>query len=319
VSGWLSSAASPVASLRVLSRPQVAALLPPILEQIDIVERTYLAVAGGDVELPPKPGIHPRPDAFIHAMPAYLRHEDVAAIKWVSGYLQNAARGLPYISGVIVVNDPETGVPLAILDAAEITAARTAAASGLCIRRWAPAGWSAAILGLGEQGAYHLRVLRALEPAVRVRAYDPDPARVARFEGEVEPAATAREAVEGATVVITAAPIVDRPQPAMSADWLPKDYLLLPLDFNAYVQPGPIERAELFAVDDVAQFEYYRRQGYFAGWPEPDASVGTALQEGRQGAPVACVNLGIGALDAAFAAAVLRRAEHDGVGTSVEV
>jgi alanine dehydrogenase len=305
--------------LRVLSRAHVAALLPPVLQQVDIVERTYLAVAGGDVELPPKPGIHPRQNAFIHAMPAYLRHEDVAAIKWVSGYPQNAARGLPYISGVIVVNDPETGVPLALLDAAEITAARTAAASGVCVRRWAPPGWSAAILGMGEQGDYHLRVLRALDSDVRVRAYDPDEAQVARFEGLVEPAATSREAVDGTAVVVTAGPIFEHPQPPISADWLPERFLLLPLDFDSYAQASAIQRADLFAVDDVAQFEYYREQGFFAGWREPHGSVGDALQQDLRGESVACVNLGIGALDAAFAAAVLQRAERDGVGAWVEV
>src|SRR5204862_1079467 len=101
----------------------------------------YRALAAGRVELPPKPGIHPRPNAFIHAMPAYLADEDVAALKWVSGYPDNPSRSLPYISGLIVLNDAATGQPLAVLDAAEITAARTAAASGACIRRFAYAGW----------------------------------------------------------------------------------------------------------------------------------------------------------------------------------
>ena len=98
-------------------------------------------MGAGRVELPPKPGIHPRKDSFIHAMPAYLRDEDVAALKWVAGYPANKERGLPYISGLIVVNDAETGLPTAVMDGAEITAARTAAASGVCVRRWAPEGW----------------------------------------------------------------------------------------------------------------------------------------------------------------------------------
>ena len=123
-----------------LSRQEVADLLPPILDQIDLVEETYRAMARGRVELPPKPGVHPREDAFIHAMPAYLADADVASVKWVAGYPANKQRGLPYISGLIVVNDAETGFPTAVMDAAEITAARTAAASGVCIRRWAPDG-----------------------------------------------------------------------------------------------------------------------------------------------------------------------------------
>ena len=148
-------------------REQVAGLLPEIPAQLDLVEETYAALAAGRVELPPKPGVHPRENSFIHAMPAYLADQDVAALKWVSGYPGNKARGLPYISGLLVLNDAETGLPLAVMDAAEITAARTAAASGVCIRRWAPDGWStAAILGCGEQGRFHARLLNELNPDV---------------------------------------------------------------------------------------------------------------------------------------------------------
>jgi ornithine cyclodeaminase/alanine dehydrogenase-like protein (mu-crystallin family) len=126
-------------------------------------------MAAGEVEMPPKPGIHPRPDAFLHAMPAYLRSDDVAALKWVSGYPENPARGLPYISGLIVVNDAGTGVPEAIMDAAEITAARTAAASGACVRRFAPDGWRGGDPRLWRAGRYHAEVLAELEPMWRSR------------------------------------------------------------------------------------------------------------------------------------------------------
>ena len=67
-------------SLLYLTREEVAGLLPDVPAQLDLVEETYRAVGAGRVELPPKPGIHPRPDSFIHAMPAYLRDDDVAAL-----------------------------------------------------------------------------------------------------------------------------------------------------------------------------------------------------------------------------------------------
>ena len=190
--------------LRFLSREDVRSLLPEIPGQLDLVEATYRSVGTGRVELPPKPGIHPRKDSFIHAMPAYLKDEDVAALKWVAGYPANKERGLPYISGLIVVNDAETGLPTAVMDGAEITAARTAAASGVCVRRWAPKGWEeAAILGCGEQGRHHARVLSALNPEVRIRAFDPHPERVAELEGRVEPAAV------GTTVAVLSGGNVD--------------------------------------------------------------------------------------------------------------
>ena len=300
-------------SLLLLSRSDVAARLPGIEEQIGLAAGIFDALAQGEVEMPPKIGIHPRPNAFIHAMPAYLKARDVAVIKWVSGYPSNPGIGLPYISGVIVVNNPATGVPVAVLDAAEITACRTAAASGVCIRAFAPADWSrVAILGCGEQGRYHARVVRALRSDAVIVAYDVDPSRAASLCEGVEVAASAREAVEGADVVVTAGPIVEHPQPVLAPDWIPERCLLLPIDFDFYVTRDAIESCSLFVVDDVDQFEYYRRQGHFQEWPEPRGSVGDALRSGRRGARSACVNLGVAALDAVFAEAVLRAGEQPG-------
>jgi alanine dehydrogenase len=304
-----------VRELLYLSRSEVARLLPEIPEQLELVEQTYRALAAGRVELPPKPGVHPRKNSFIHAMPAYLQDEDVVALKWVAGYPANKERGLPYITGLIVLNDPETGLPLAIMDGAEITAARTAAASGVCVRRFAPDGWRrAAILGCGEQGRFHARLLAALNAEVRIRAYDPHPERVQAMPEPVEAAAGPREALEGAEVIVTAGPIVEDPDPPITPDWLGERWLLLPIDFDFYVRPETVEASELFLADDVAQLEYYRELGHFQGWPAPVASVGEGLAgEGTPGR-VLCCNLGIGALDAAFADVIVERARSREVG-----
>jgi alanine dehydrogenase len=297
----------PSPELLYLTRAEVAALLPPPLDQIDLVEETYRAMARGRVELPPKPGVHPRENAFIHAMPAYLRDRDVATIKWVSGYPENPAHGLPYISGLIVVNDADTGVPEAVLDAAEITAARTAAASGVCVRHWAPDGWTrAAILGYGEQGRRHHDVLRALNPQVEVATFD--------VQQELSTSADPRSAVTEAEVVVTAGPIVESPDSPLTTEWLGGRWLLLPIDFDFYVGAEPVAAADVFVTDDVPQFEHYRSSGHFDGWPQAQASVGEALERELEGSRVVCCNLGVGALDAAFASVVVERARTEGAG-----
>jgi ornithine cyclodeaminase/alanine dehydrogenase len=272
-------------------------------------------VAAGRVELPPKPGIHPRKDSFIHAMPAYLRDGDVAALKWVAGYPENKMRGLPYISGLIVLNDADTGLPAAVMDGAEITAARTAAASGVCIRKWAPEGWrEIAVLGAGEQGRYHTRVVNELNPEAVIRAYDPHPERVAALEGRVEAAGSPTEAVAGAEVVVSAGPIVDDPESPLGPDWLGERWLALPIDFDFYFSAATVAAADLFLVDDVGQFEYYRSLGHFREWPVPAGTVGESHERRER---VLCCNLGVGALDAALAAQVLGRAREEGVGTEL--
>jgi ornithine cyclodeaminase/alanine dehydrogenase len=306
--------------LLYLRRDEVADLLPPIPEQLDLVEQTYRAVGAGRVELPPKPGVHPRKDSFIHAMPAYLMDDDVAALKWVSGYPANKERGLPYISGLVVVNDADTGLPVAIMDAAEITAARTAAASGVCIRRWAPDGWTVAtILGCGVQGRFHAAVIGALNPSARIQAYDPHPERVESLDGDVVGFTEPVDAVAGADVVVTAGPIVEEPDSPLGPQWLGDRWLGLPIDFDFYFGPDAVSAADIFLVDDVAQFEYYRSLGHFEAWPATGGSVGEALADGRRGDKVVCCNLGVGALDAAFAARVLAAAREQRLGTELEL
>jgi ornithine cyclodeaminase/alanine dehydrogenase len=251
-------------------------------------------------------------------MPAYLRDEDVVALKWVAGYPANKERGLPYITGLIVLNDPDTGLPLAIMDGAEITAARTAAASGVCVRRFAPEGWRrAAILGCGEQGQFHALLLRTLQPDVRIRAWDPHPERIERLGEGVEAARGWEEAVAGADVVVTAGPIVEDPSAPIRPEHLGERWLVLPIDFDFYVTAETVAAADLFLVDDIGQFEYYREQGHFEGWHEPAGSVGEGLRGDRSPARVVCCNLGIGALDAAFASVVLERARAEGAGTEL--
>jgi ornithine cyclodeaminase/alanine dehydrogenase-like protein (mu-crystallin family) len=208
-------------------------------------------------------------------------------------------------------------VPRAIMDAGEITAARTAAASGACIRALAPDGWSdAALLGFGEQGRYHARVVAALNPRARIHVYDPriTPGTESAVAAEVQVHRDARSAVREAQVVISAGPIVESPQPVLDRGWLGGACLLLPIDFDFYLTPELVADAEPFLVDDVDQYEYHRAQGHFGGWPDADGTVGEALEHGIGGDLVVACNLGVGALDAAFADAVFTAAQRSGTG-----
>ena len=117
--------------------------------------------------------------------------------------------------------------------------------------------------------------------------------------------------------MVTAGPIVEKPDSPLTPDWLADRSLGLPIDFDFYFSADAVASAELFLVDDVSQFEYYRSLGHFQGWPEPEGSVGEALSRDGSPARVVCCNLGIGALDAAFAARVLAAARDRGIGTEL--
>ena len=97
--------------LLYLSHSDVVSAGLGMAEIIAALEGMFREKAEGRVEMPPKIGIHTMPDAFIHAMPASIPAQKAAGMKWVGGYPDNSKRGLPYITGLLILNDPETGVP----------------------------------------------------------------------------------------------------------------------------------------------------------------------------------------------------------------
>jgi ornithine cyclodeaminase/alanine dehydrogenase-like protein (mu-crystallin family) len=316
-------------AIRYLSADDVDACLPSLDERLALAEEALVALARGDAEMPPKIGIHPRPEAFVHAMPAYLRGRDLVGIKWVAGgYPGNAALGLPAINALIVLNDPATGAPTAILDGGRITAVRTAAVSGMAIRRFAPRGASrVALVGAGVQGNSHLPVVVGLLPGAELRIYDRHPeradalaqrARTLAGVGPVHTAADARAAVEGADVVVTMAAFGPVRQ-VMTEEWLTPEALVVPVDFATYLAADVARNAALFLVDDEPQFRYYRELGEFDGYPDPAETLGEAIQRGasreqRPAGRVVSTALGVGLADVVFGDAVVRRAIADGRG-----
>src|SRR5262245_13890984 len=107
----------PTQHLLYLSRADVEAAGVPMLAIIERLEAAFREKGRGGVEMPPKPGIHPGPagsDNFIHAMPAHIRALGAAGVKWVGGFPGNEKRGLPYITGLLILNDAESGLPLAV-------------------------------------------------------------------------------------------------------------------------------------------------------------------------------------------------------------
>jgi ornithine cyclodeaminase/alanine dehydrogenase len=120
--------------LLYLSRAEVEAAGVTMPEIIQALETAFREHGEGKTEMPPKPGIHTRPDAFIHAMPAYIPALHAAGVKWVSGYPDNYRHNLPYISGLLIINDDETGMPVAVMDCTWITGVRTGAATALSAR-----------------------------------------------------------------------------------------------------------------------------------------------------------------------------------------
>jgi ornithine cyclodeaminase/alanine dehydrogenase-like protein (mu-crystallin family) len=309
--------------VRYLSRADVEAVGLSGVEVIEILEGAFRAKRAGDVEMPPKIGVHPRDDAFIHAMPAYLSDSDAAGLKWVAGYPSNQPLGIPYIHGLLLLSDAGTGRPLAVMDATWITEVRTAAASMLGIRALAEGPVEAiGILGCGRQGSGHLELAKQVFPTLRrATLFDRHPERAGALAAahpnvETQVASAAEEIGPGAHVVVTSAAIVRQPERPLRRAHLTDAMVACAVDFDATLSEDLFEDAGLFVVDDVAQYRYYRQQGYFAGYP-PDAAELADVLAGT--APAArglnvYVPLGIALEDVAVAAEVNRRAADAGLG-----
>jgi ornithine cyclodeaminase/alanine dehydrogenase len=316
-------------SLLYLSQADVEAAGVTMPQVLDALREMFVEKGHGRVEMPPKPGIHTRPDAFIHAMPAYIPSLESAGMKWVSGYPENQAKGLPYITGLLILNDADTGIPLAVMDCTWITAVRTGAATAIAAEVLARPGCSSAgILACGVQGRSNLEALACIYELDTVKAYDLHRDVAERFAGwakdtldlAVDIVDTPEEAVKGLDLVVTSGPILKEPTPVIEAGWLAPGAFASPVDFDSYWRGDALAQADKLATDDRAQLEYYREAGYFSETPAPYADLGDILAgkaPGRESETerTICINLGLALDDMATAPLVYQAAREKGLGT----
>lgn len=346
---------------RHLSAAEVAVAMPPLPERLRLAERTLRAL-GCDAELPPKIGLHPRqPGSLAQAMPALLRGEaedgsaDLIGSKWITGFPANPGRGLATYQALVLLNDALTGEPLVVMDGGVITAYRTAAVSGVAIRHFLPDGAGpggagagrrgagagrvprVALLGAGAQARGHLPVIGNLLPRAQVRITDVDSDRAAALAkeatsvegiGAAQSVASVREAVESADVVISVVSFGPDRQ-TLDPAWLEPEVLFIAIDYDMQA-PAALAREAYFVVDERDQFLAARSGPTFAGYPDPDATIGELLRGevaarpgsggdrnsggGYPSGRVLMTHLGVGLADVVFASVILARAEQLGLG-----
>jgi len=314
-----------------LSRADVESVHLSMSEILHLLEQAFLEKGNGRVEMPPKPGVHTMPDAFIHAMPAYIPAMRSAGVKWVSGYPENFKRGLPYITGLMILNDVETGIPYAVMDCAWITAMRTGAASALAAKYLArPESETVGILACGVQGRTNLEALACLFPIKQVYAYDVLPEVQERFvdemtdwfDFEVIGVNDPRQAVVESDLVVTSGPILKHPTPVIEKDWLRPGAYASAVDFDSYWTGEALAQMDRVSTDDHAQFQYYKSVGYFQQTPDPYADLGELVAGRKPGRldekeRTLAINLGLAMDDLAVAPTVYRCAKEKGLGVEL--
>ena len=212
--------------IRILRGAEVRQLLP-MGECVELMHRTMIAVSEGRVVLPLRSVmVMPGDRGMLGNMPGYLADPECFGVKLVSLLPRNKPPLYSSHLGLVLLFEAEHGQPVALLDAAEITAIRTAAASGLATRLLAnPDAGDLALLGAGEQARSHLEAMLTVRTLRRVRIWSRDGAKAADFartEGAkhgivIETSPTARNAVIDADIICTLTKARD---PILLGDWL---------------------------------------------------------------------------------------------------
>lgn len=204
-------------STLVLSKNDVAELLN-MKEVIDIIERAFRDYADGRTQMPSKVYIELDKGDF-RAMPAAV--PGAVGVKWVNVHHGNRELGLPTIMGILIYSDPDTAYPLAIMDATEITAYRTAATSAIASKYLArPASRTLGLIGAGRQAYMHVQSHTLIFSLDEIKIFDQRSeaadALIGRFPGFNLKKASAEE-VTGCDIVCTLTPATE---PVVNASWI---------------------------------------------------------------------------------------------------
>lgn len=210
----------------IIDRDAVAGALPMDV-CMDVMAEALLALARGEAGVPLRTLMWlPDRTGLLGMMPAHYAKAGVMGIKVVSVMPGNHGTTYDAHQGAVLLFETENGRPLALVDASEITAIRTAAVSGVATRLLAReyAG-NLAILGSGVQASTHLAAMLIARPIERVRVFSRSAANLRRFveraaaehDIEVEPMSSARAAVEGADIICTT---TSAREPVLFGDWI---------------------------------------------------------------------------------------------------
>ena len=302
---------------------------------VDILEELFLLKAEGKTIMPPKIFFHLPGDRFYSAMASCCPPLGYAASKWQSGDPSNPARGLPYIQGLLVVSENDTGQIVAIMDAKWVTGKRTAAASALVARYQACRNSEVlALLGCGVQGRAHLEAMCGEVTTLKFcHVYDIIPERQEAFVDELNGrfnniqvigTDNAKNAVTEADIVVTGGPIqIDR-KPTIVSNWIKPGALVITIDYDSYVTDECIDAMDIVLTDDYDQLDDARiKEGKFIGVNKIDAdnaqmiANGTAIRQNEK-QRILAFNLGIALEDLATASEVIRVANEQEIGILLE-
>jgi len=331
------TAADPLAQaekLVYLSRHDVLGLEVSRHDILRLTREALVAHGSKRFEMPAKIGVHPYSDVFYHAMPAYVPEKRAAGCKWIECYPQNPRKfDLPQTTGLLVMNDVESGAPVAVMDSAWITAMRTPAVTILAAAALHPGATTFAMFGCGVQGREHVQfAAEALPDLKTIFVYDNREDAADRLVADLSPLYPHVTIVKGdspeavaksAAVLSSATVILKEPQAVVKDEWVSAGQTILPCDLNTFWDPVTSRRADAYIVDSIDEHELFAGMGYFPeGLPTITCEIGqvlAGLAPGRTSPDQLIVNsnIGMAVVDVVVGRHIYEKALERNVGTTL--
>jgi alanine dehydrogenase len=247
----------------ILGRQDVEDLLTMELA-LEAVETAFLEHGQGTTLVPERVGLYlDEYHGVIGVMPGYMRGLQAAGVKVIFHHEDNPKKhNLPASGGLVLYQDPTTGMPLAIMDCAYITKMRTGAATGVSVKYLARADARVlGIVGAGAQGSSQVAAVAEVRDLTRVKAFDLDPSATARLLKEIAELGLEAEAVGSPEEACSGADILVTCTPARSAyiqgEWIQEGMHIssvgADMPFKRELQPGVYARADKWVTDLVNQ------------------------------------------------------------------
>lgn len=338
------STATNESMLLYLAADQVVELCEKI-DPLEVVTDAFLSVRRGSAAVAPEAALRwTAPDgAAARSLILPARYNGAYGSKMINASLGNIARGMPRAHGLITLYDPETAIPVCLMDAGHISALRTAAVSVAALRavRDLAGVRHVGVLGAGRQSRTHMTVLADRADVREVTVFDLEPARAEDFvawsghhlpDVRVSVARTAEEAVRVAHATIAATTTTTS---YVAADWLPAGAVFLNVSLDDATEELllgcdhlVVDDWELVSEDETRLLGRLAHAGLVTAPNEPappdgrsvDADLATVLA-GAYPKPIGAndrvvINpFGMGVHDIALASHVHTAARERGVGT----
>jgi len=325
-----------------LSQEDVLATNVSMERVLEIIESVLSLHDSNEVILPSKVilDMGEKERGRINAMPAYLGGKfEICGMKWIAGFPKNPAKyGIPRAHALTILNDAETGVPLAVMDGTYISAMRTGAVTGVGAKYLAnPDSEVLGIIGCGVQAKTQIMGLMAAIPSIKaLKGYDIQTPAAEKFLAwasetfglKCEVARSPRQAVEGSDIVVTVT-VADKP--IVKDSWLKKGCMLAHIGSYQEEEEAVIFNADKVVVD-IWEEVLHRGTPLLAklfkagkiGEDRIHANIGAIINGKKKGREnreekIFYSPLGLGSEDIGVASLVYSEAREKGLGVSLKL